>query len=96
MQFACVYTYKNIGFPVCRAGVGASGSLQMMYYCDVTDADLRTAGGGIDDELIEVVEYSLDQARDMVKQGANVPSPPSCLMGILWFLCNKAPNKSKI
>lgn len=66
-----------------------------MYYCEVTDALKSNDGGGIDDELIEVVEYTMDQARELVKQGSNNPSPSSFLLGVLWFLCNKAHASNK-
>lgn len=77
---------------VFRSGVGTSGSIQTMYYLEVTDDDKSaTGGGGTDDEMIDVIEYSLDEARDMVKQGSNNTSPPSCLLGIMWFLANRVP-----
>lgn len=76
-----------------RSGVGTSGALQTLFYCEVEDHDRTTSGGGVDGEMIEVVEYSLAEARQMVTQGATVTSPPSCLMGILWFLANKAPKQ---
>lgn len=75
-----------------RSGVGTTGSLQVMYYCEVTDADkVSGAGGGVDDELIDVHELTLDEARDMLKQGTEHTSPPAFLFGVLWFLTNKAP-----
>lgn len=43
------------------------------------------------DEMIEVVELSMDEVNEMVKQGATSVSPPACLLGILWFLHNKCP-----
>ncbi|KAH8420888.1 hypothetical protein KR222_008306 [Zaprionus bogoriensis] len=79
---------------VYRSGVGASGAKQTMYYCEVTDADKAHSGGGVDDEIIEVVELSLDQGKRMVQKGAVNNSPPSCLMGLLWFFANKAPPSS--
>lgn len=79
-----------------RSGVGTSGSLQTLFYCDVTDADKSSTGGGVDDEMIEVVECSLDDARKMVSKGAVNQSPPSFLLGVLWFLSNKAPNKCNL
>ncbi|KAH8384056.1 hypothetical protein KR009_011917 [Drosophila setifemur] len=79
---------------VYRSGVGASGAKQAMYYCEVTDADKANSGGGVEDEIIEVVELSLDEARRMVEKGAVNNSPPSCLMGLLWFFANKAPRGS--
>lgn len=75
-----------------RSGVGTTGSLQVMYYCEVTDADkVKGAGGGVDDELIDVEELSIDEVRDMLKQGTEHTSPPAFLFGILWFLTNKLP-----
>ena len=62
-----------------------------MYYCEVTDDDKCTDGGGVDDELIEVVHYSMDKAKDLIKQKANNISPPSFLLGVLWFFYNKQP-----
>lgn len=66
-----------------------------MYYCEVTDADKSASGGGVDDELIEVVECSIEEAKKMTQQGATINSPPSCVLGILWFLTNKAPTLTK-
>lgn len=75
-----------------RSGVGSTGSLQVMFYCEVTDDDkVHGAGGGVDDELIDVIELTLDEAREMLKQGTEITSPPAFLFGILWFLTNKAP-----
>lgn len=73
-----------------RAGVGTNGSFQTLYYCEVTDEDKTTSGGGVGDEIIDVVEYTLDEARELVKQGSNTNGPPSFLLGVLWFLVNKA------
>jgi UDP-sugar diphosphatase len=74
-----------------RSGVGTTGSLQFLFYCEVTDDDKVHHGGGVEDEIIEVCELTLDEARDLVKQGTSHTSPPSFLFGILWFLTNKAP-----
>ncbi|KAG5670229.1 hypothetical protein PVAND_000506 [Polypedilum vanderplanki] len=75
-----------------RSGVGTTGSLQILYYVEVTDDDkINGAGGGIEDEIIEVVEMSIDEAKEMMKQGSEHTSPPAFLFGILWFLTNKAP-----
>ncbi|XP_052850852.1 uridine diphosphate glucose pyrophosphatase NUDT14 [Drosophila gunungcola] len=79
---------------VYRSGVGSSGAKQIMYYCEVTDADKATSGGGVEDEIIEVVELSLEEAKRMIQQGAVNNSPPSCLMGLMWFFANRAPSAS--
>ncbi|CAD6995077.1 unnamed protein product [Ceratitis capitata] len=77
-----------------KSGVGSSGACQVMYYCEVTDDDRITKGGGVEDEMIDVVEYTIEESRDLVRQGSKINSPPSCLLGISWFLMNKAPKLS--
>lgn len=72
-----------------RSGVGTNGSFQTLYYCEVTDDDKTNGGGGVGDEIIDVVEYTMQEARELVSQGSHVNSPPSCLLGVLWFLHNK-------
>lgn len=73
-------------------GVGTTGSLQVLYYCEVTDADkIKGAGGGVDDELIDVEELTIEEAKNMMKQGSEHTSPPAFLFGVQWFLSNKSP-----
>lgn len=72
-----------------RSGVGTNGSYQTLYYCEVCDEDKANAGGGVGDEIIEVVEFTLDDARKLVAKGAQANSPPSFLFAVLWFLTNK-------
>lgn len=87
-----IFSHVSIifGFGVCfRSGVGTNGSMQTLYYCEVTDADKVNSGGGIDDEIIEVFELTIDECREMLKQGTTNNAPPSCLFGISWFLANK-------
>ncbi|XP_055316867.1 uridine diphosphate glucose pyrophosphatase NUDT14-like [Sitodiplosis mosellana] len=72
-----------------RAGVGTDGSTQTLYYCEVTDDDKAAEGGGVDDEIIDVFELTMDECHEMLKQGAINNAPPSCLFGISWFLTNK-------
>ncbi|KAG4067086.1 hypothetical protein HA402_000077 [Bradysia odoriphaga] len=74
-----------------KSGVGSSGANMSMFYCEVTEVDKVNSGGGVDDEIIDVIELSMDEVNDMVKQGAKNVSPPACLLGILWFLHNKCP-----
>lgn len=65
--------------------------MQTLYYCEVTDADKVNSGGGVEDEIIDVFELTIDECRDILKQGAFNNAPPSCLFGISWFLANKLP-----
>lgn len=65
-----------------------------MYYCEVTDDDKSHAGGGIEDEIIEVIEFTIEETKKIFTQKGVINSPPSSLMGILWFMANKAPKYS--
>lgn len=47
-------------------------------------------GGGVDDEIIEVVEKSIPQVEQMVNSPGPLASPPSCLFALMWFLHHKA------
>lgn len=62
-----------------------------MYYCEVTDSDKQTTGGGVGDEIIEIYEMSLEEARTRFSEGSFVNSPSSCLLGVIWFFANRAP-----
>ncbi|VVC93007.1 unnamed protein product [Leptidea sinapis] len=73
-----------------RSGVGVQGSLQTFFYCEVTD-DMKTEqGGGVDDEIIEVVEMTIPQIEQMINSPGPICSPPSCLFALMWFLHYKA------
>uniref|UniRef100_A0A1B0BHH8 Nudix hydrolase domain-containing protein n=1 Tax=Glossina palpalis gambiensis TaxID=67801 RepID=A0A1B0BHH8_9MUSC len=50
----------------CLSEVGTQGSKQIMYYCEVTDDQKKFLGGGTVDEIIDVVEYSVEEAREMI------------------------------
>lgn len=58
------------------------------YYCEVTD-DMRVdVGGGVDEEMIDIVEMSVDDVKAYISQ-EHVRSPPSFMFCIYWFLYNK-------
>uniref|UniRef100_A0A1A9WF40 Uridine diphosphate glucose pyrophosphatase NUDT14 n=1 Tax=Glossina brevipalpis TaxID=37001 RepID=A0A1A9WF40_9MUSC len=75
-----------------RSGVGTQASRQIMYYCEVTDNQKKFLGGGTGNEIIDIVEYSVNEACEMLNQKGTINSPSSCLLGVLWFLMNKASN----
>lgn len=68
-----------------------SGSEQTLFYAEVTDSQKANNGGGVDDEIIEVVEYTIQEAQNIFKAKNTLSSPPGFLFGVLWFLTNKAP-----
>ncbi|XP_057661150.1 uridine diphosphate glucose pyrophosphatase NUDT14-like [Diorhabda carinulata] len=71
-----------------RSGVGTSASLQTAFYCEVTDEMKVSAGGGVDDEIIEVVEMTVGDIKKYVTQDY-IKSPPSFMFAIYWFLYHK-------
>ncbi|CAG9839726.1 unnamed protein product [Diabrotica balteata] len=71
-----------------RSGVGTSASLQTAFYCEVTDDMRVSSGGGVDDEIIEVVEMSVEEMKKYVTQNY-IKSPPSFMFCMYWFLYNK-------
>ncbi|XP_050311692.1 uridine diphosphate glucose pyrophosphatase NUDT14-like [Anthonomus grandis grandis] len=75
-----------------QSGVGTSAAHQTAYYCEVTDEMKTGSGGGTDDELIEVVEMTIEEIKKYVTQKEVINSPPSFMYAIYWFLLNKAPN----
>lgn len=69
-------------------GVYSTSALQTIFYCEVTD-DMRVhQGGGIDDEIIEVVEMSAEEMKKYVEND-DLCSPSNVLFGFYWFLENK-------
>ena len=77
------------------SGVGATSSRQTSYYCEVTDDMKVSQGGGVDDEIIEVVEMTIPDIKKYVSQN-HVLSPPSFLFNIHWFLHNKVKDSKYI
>ncbi|KAJ8984202.1 hypothetical protein NQ317_011111, partial [Molorchus minor] len=71
-----------------RSGVGTLGSIQTAFYCEVTDEMKVSEGGGVDDEIIDIVEMKVDEVRKYISQ-ENIRSPPSFMFGIYWFLYHK-------
>lgn len=76
-----IYTY--------RSGVGSYCSTHTMFYCEVCDEAKASAGGGIDGEVIQVVELTIPDAREMVSHVGTVNTGPGTLLGTQWFLSNK-------
>ncbi|GBP22859.1 Uridine diphosphate glucose pyrophosphatase [Eumeta japonica] len=69
-----------------RSGVGVQGSLQTLYYCEVTDDMKTNQGGGVDDEIIDVVEKTIPELEEIVSSPGPVASPPSCLFDLKSFI----------
>ncbi|XP_014447725.1 uridine diphosphate glucose pyrophosphatase isoform X1 [Tupaia chinensis] len=75
-----------------RSGVGLTGSMQTMFYAEVTDAQRSGPGGGLaeEGELIEVVHLPLGAAQAFA-DNPDVPKTLGVIFGISWFLNQVAP-----
>lgn len=62
----------------------------MNYLLDIITILIYFSGGGVDDELIEVVEKTIPEIEAMVTSKGPIASPPSCLFALMWFLHYKA------
>lgn len=75
-----ICTFPNVG--------DTTGARQTMFYCEITDDMKVSDGGGVDDEIIEVVEMKVTEALEYISRDC-VKSPANLLFGIYWFLENK-------
>lgn len=47
-----------------------------------------SSGGGVEDELIDVIEMSVDEVKKFFNEEI-IPGPGSMITGFYWFLLNK-------
>jgi len=72
--------------------VGFAGSRQTLYYAQV-DASMKVSeGGGVDDELIEVVEMPIGEARDFIYR-EQVAKTPGLMFAFMWWMEKVLPLK---
>lgn len=71
-----------------HAGVGVFGAVQLLYYCEITDKMKVNDGGGIEDEIIDVIEMTIPEVEALIQQ-THIPCPASFLFGIQWFFNKK-------
>ncbi|CAG2178813.1 unnamed protein product [Oppiella nova] len=77
-----------------RSGVGHSGSLQYLYYCEITDETPKGKGGGVEDESIEVIELSIEEAKKLLyceDTEAKLSRPTAMLFALCWFFYERSP-----
>ncbi len=67
------------------SAVGFAGSRQTLFYAEVDESMRIGAGGGVDDEDIEVVEIPAKQIKDIVYD-ENISRTPGLMFAILWWL----------
>ncbi|XP_076306483.1 uridine diphosphate glucose pyrophosphatase NUDT14-like isoform X3 [Tachypleus tridentatus] len=72
-----------------KSGVGISGSLQTLFYAEVTDDMRQHSGGGntYEGEEIDVVDMTLSEARALIFN-EDVPRPVTLILALMWFFGN--------
>uniref|UniRef100_A0A0N5AK28 Nudix hydrolase domain-containing protein n=1 Tax=Syphacia muris TaxID=451379 RepID=A0A0N5AK28_9BILA len=81
----CGYSVKE--FDLQFTGIGTSGALQSLYYAEIDESMKIGEGGGIDNEKIEKVFMSLNDAKEYLNK-SEVMSAPGLLYGLSWFFDN--------
>ncbi len=72
-----------------HTAVGFAGGQQTLYYATVNEHMQKNAGGGIDDEEIEVIYLPLAKARTFMMD-ETVAKTPGLLFAFLWFFEQRA------
>lgn len=68
--------------------VGFAGSVQTLYYARVNESMRVNNGGGIEDEIIEVIEIAVSDAKAFVMDETKAKTP-GLMFGFGWFLENE-------
>ena len=68
-----------------NSAVGFAGSKQTIFYVEVDESMKVSSGGGIDSELIEVVEIPIDEVREFI-YNEDIAKTTGLLFAILWWL----------
>jgi UDP-sugar diphosphatase len=64
--------------------VGFAGSKQTLYYVEVDESMKISDGGGVDDELIEVVLLSIEDAKEFI-YNENIVKTPGLMFSFMWW-----------
>ncbi|XP_065203665.1 uridine diphosphate glucose pyrophosphatase NUDT14-like [Planococcus citri] len=77
---------------VFKSNVGTAVDEIHLFYTEVDDSMKKGDGGGLEDEgeYIEVVELTLEEARQICEQTTTLNNYCGFLYGLLWFLHNKS------
>ncbi|XP_013778963.1 uridine diphosphate glucose pyrophosphatase-like isoform X3 [Limulus polyphemus] len=69
-----------------KSGVGVSGSVQTLFYAEVTDGMRQHSGGGntCEGEEIDVVDLTLSEAKALIFN-EDVPRPVTLILALMWF-----------
>jgi len=64
--------------------VGISGALQTLYYAEIDNSMIVNAGGGLEEENIEVIYLPLKEAKSFMFD-ESMQKTPGLMMGFYWF-----------
>ncbi|MBL0722088.1 MAG: NUDIX hydrolase, partial [Sulfurovum sp.] len=70
------------------SSVGFAGSRQTIYYAKVNNSMKYSDGGGVDGEVIEVIELNTDEAETFIFQ-EDIVKTSGLLFSFMWWFKNK-------
>jgi UDP-sugar diphosphatase len=68
-----------------NSAVGFAGSKQTLFYVEVDESMRVGSGGGVDNELIEVVEIPIGEVREFI-YNESIAKTTGLLFAIMWWL----------
>jgi UDP-sugar diphosphatase len=68
--------------------VGFSSGEQTLFYAEVDDSFKTENGGGVDDEVIEIIEIPLSEIQDFIFDTSKAKTP-GLMFAINWFIQTK-------
>lgn len=77
-----------------RHGVGTHGSVQSLYYVEVTNDKKVQEGGGLESEgeMIETTHLPIHKIQEFLSDCTSVDRPSGVMFALTWFLANKHNN----
>ncbi len=67
-----------------HTSVGFAGSKQMLYYVEVDEGMKSSDGGGVDGELIEVIDLPVDEAKALIYD-ESIAKTPGLMFAFMWW-----------
>ncbi|KAJ6216863.1 hypothetical protein RDWZM_008020 [Blomia tropicalis] len=74
--------------------VGTGASIQYLYYCEVEDSMRVSQGGGIENESIEIIEMTIEEARKHMLEpdhSTGMARTADFRFALCWFIYEKYP-----
>lgn len=75
-----------------QTNVGMSGAVQTMFYAEISNSMKVSEGGGIEDEVIEVIMIKRSDVKDFMFD-ENYAKTPAMIAGFYWFFDKKSLRK---